>query len=235
MSRRHQADPPVLLTLFGGGGGDAEGYRRAGFRVIGVDIEDHSRAFARIGCEFHRMDWREGLRRFAHLAAAVHASPPCQRYSRASICRPGLAGRYPDLIAPVRTALQATGKPYVIENVEGAPLADPVMLCGSMFGLQAEFPPHGTVGLQRHRLFESNVPLAVAGGCRHELPALRVFGHGRPGNSDLTGPGYAQASRDVMGIWWMTRDQLNEAIPPAYAEHVGLQVMAAVTGEAQAA
>ena len=86
---------PVLLTLFGGGGGDAEGYRRAGFRVIGVDIEDHSRAFARIGCEFHQMDWREGLRRFAHLTDAVHASPPCQRYSVASRCRPGLAAKYP--------------------------------------------------------------------------------------------------------------------------------------------
>ena len=225
---------PVLLDLFSGGGGAAEGYRRAGFRVIGVDIEDHSRAFARIGCEFHRMTW-EGLARFAHLAAVVCASPPCQRYSRASICRPGLAGKYPDLIAPVRTALQATGKPYVIENVEGAPLTDPVMLCGSMFGLQAEFPRHGTVGLQRHRLFESNVPLTAPGACRHELPALRVFGHGRPGNSDLTGPGYAQTSRDVMGIWWMTRDQLDEAVPPAYAEHVGLQIMAALTGEARAA
>ena len=226
---------PVLLTLFCGGGGDAEGYRRAGFRVIGVDSADHSRAFARIGCEFHQMTWEMGLAKFGHLAAAVHASPPCQRYSRASICRPGLAGRYPDLIAPVRTALQATGKPYVIENVEGAPLVDPVMLCGSMFGLQAEFPPHGTVGLQRHRLFESNIRLTAPAGCRHELPALRVFGHGRPGNSDLTGPGYAQASRDVTGIWWMTRDQLNEAIPPAYAEHIGLQLVAAVTTEARAA
>jgi DNA (cytosine-5)-methyltransferase 1 len=226
---------PVLLDLFSGGGGAAEGYRRAGFRVIGVDIEDHSRAFARIGCEFHRMTWEMGLAKFGHLAAAVHASCPCQRYSRASICRPGLAERYPDLIAPVRAALRAIGKPYVIENVEGAPLIDPLMLCGSMFGLRAEFPGHGTVGLQRHRLFESDVPLTAPGACRHELPALRVFGHGRPGNSDLTGPCYAQASRDVMGIWWMTRDQLNEAIPPAYAEHVGLQVMAAVTGEAQAA
>ena len=226
---------PVLLDLFSGGGGAAEGYRRVGFRVIGVDIEDHSRAFARIGCEFHRMTWEMGLAKFGHLAAAVHASCPCQRYSRASICRPGLAERYPDLIAPVRAALRAVGKPYVIENVEGAPLIDPLMLCGSMFGLRAEFPGHGTVGLQRHRLFESDVPLTAPGACRHELPALRVFGHGRPGNSDLTGPGYAQASRDVMGIWWMTRDQLNEAIPPAYAEHVGLQFMATMTGEARAA
>jgi len=233
---RSWSDPPVLLTLFGGGGGDAEGYRRAGFRVIGVDIEDHSRAFARIGCEFHQMDWQQGLRRFARLASVVHASPPCQRYSRASACRPGLAAQYPDLIAPVRDALQATGKPFVIENVEGAPLIDPVMLCGSMFALQAEFPSHGLVGLQRHRLFESNVPLEAPAGCRHELPALRVFGHGRPGNSALTGPGYAQAARDAMGgIWWMTRDQLTEAIPPAYAEHVGLQIAATLTGEARAA
>ena len=225
----------TLLDLFCGGGGSAEGYRRAGFRVIGVDIEDHSRAFARIGCEFHRLDWQEGLRRFGSGADVIHSSPPCQRFSIASRCRPGLAARYPDLIAPVRVALQATGKPYVIENVPGAPLIDPVMLCGSMFGLQAEFPPHGTVGLQRHRLFESNVPLTAPAGCRHDLPALRVFGHGRPGNSELTGPGYAQASRAVMGIWWMARDQLNEAIPPAYAEHAGLQLMTAVTGEARAA
>ena len=100
-----------------------------------------------------------------------------------------------------------------------------------MFGLQAEFPPHGTVGLQRHRLFESNVLLAVAGGCRHELPALRVFGHGRPGNSDLTGPGYAQASRDVMGVCWMTRDQLNEA--GAFAAWTGHQILAALGREAE--
>jgi hypothetical protein len=117
----------------------------------------------------------------------------------------------------------------VLENVEGASLINPVTLCGSMFGLRAEFPGHGTVGLRRHRLFESSAPLTAPGPCRHGLPALRVFGHGRAGNSDLSGPGYAQASRDAMGIWWMTRDQLNEAIPPAYAEHVGLQLMAALT------
>ena len=117
--RQHQADPPVLLTLFGGGGGDAEGYRRAGFRVIGVDIEDHSRAFARIGCEFHRLTGRKGLRRFGTGADVIHSSPPCQRYQPRIPCRPGLAARYPDLIAPVRVALQATGKPYVIENVPG--------------------------------------------------------------------------------------------------------------------
>ncbi len=123
----------------------------------------------------------------------------------------------------------------MIENVKGAPLLDRVMLCGSAFSLTAEFPGHGTVGLRRHRLFESNGPLRGAGPCDHRLPALRVFGHGRPGNSDMTGPGYAQASRDVMRIWWMTRDQLNEAIPPAYAAHVGGQVMAVLREEAAAA
>ena len=84
--------------------------------------------------------------------------------------------------------------------------------------------------MQRHRLFESNVPLTAPGACRHQLPALRVFGHGRPGNSDLTGPGYARASRDAMGIWWMTRDQLNEAVPAVYAERAGLQIMTVLTG-----
>jgi DNA (cytosine-5)-methyltransferase 1 len=219
---------PVVLDLFCGAGGVAHGYRRAGFRVIGADIEDHGRAYAQIGGEFHQLPWETALDRFAAAADIIHASPPCQRYSIASRCRPGLAAKYPDLIPPVRTALLATGKPYVIENVEGAPLIDPLMLCGSMFGLSAEFGRHGLVGLQRHRLFESSVLLTPPGPCNHQLTALRVFGHGRPGNSTLTGPGYAKAAREVMGISWMTRDQLNEAIPPVYTEFVGYQLRGAL-------
>jgi len=155
----------------------------------------------------------------------VHASPPCQRYSKASICRPGLAARYPDLIPPVRRALRKLGKPSIIENVPGSPLTNPVTLCGTMFGLGADFPPHGPVELQRHRLFESSVPLVAPRPCNHQVTAIRIFGHGRPGNSELRGPGYAEAGREAMGIWWMNRDQLDEAIPPAYANQVGGQVL----------
>lgn len=125
----------------------------------------------------------------------------------------------------VRDALFAFGKPYVIENVPGCPLLDPVMLCGSMFGLGANFPPHGRMELRRHRLFESNLPLSAPGPCAHRYTALRVFGHGRPGNSALTGPGYARASRDAMGTAWMSREALDEAIPPAYTEHIGQQAL----------
>jgi DNA (cytosine-5)-methyltransferase 1 len=102
---------PVLLDLFGGGGGAAEGYRRAGFRVISVDLADHSRALGRLGIEFHQLDWRDALGRFGRLADVIHASPPCQHYSIASRCRPGLAAKYPDLIGPVREALKAWGGP----------------------------------------------------------------------------------------------------------------------------
>ena len=196
-----------------------------GFQVTGADIEDHSKAFARIGCGFHQMDWQEALARFGPAADIIHASPPCQHYSYASACRPGLAARYPDLIAPVRQALRQLDKPYVIENVPGAPLLSPIILCGTAFGLTTEFSPHGRVELRRERLFESSVPLPPAPPCRHEYTAIRVFGHGRPGNCALTGPGYAAATRRVMGIDWMSREALDEAIPPAFTDWIGGQLV----------
>lgn len=217
---------PLLLDLFCGGGGASAGYRNAGFDVIAVDIADRSRAMGRLGIPFARCDWAEGLERFGRLADVIHASPPCQRYSRASACRPGLAATYPDLVGPVRDALIAAGKPWVIENVPGAPLAGPVQVCGTSFDLTAGFGPQ-KVELRRHRLFESNTVLAGA-PCRHELTAIRVFGHGRPGNSGLRGPGYARATREAMGIGWMSRDELNEAIPPAFAEYIGRQLLPAL-------
>jgi DNA (cytosine-5)-methyltransferase 1 len=216
---------PVVLDLFSGSGGAAMGYLLAGYRVICIDSDPrHGKVLARLGIEFHGLDWTEGLRRFGHLAVLVHASPPCQHYSKASICRPGLAAKYPDLVGPVRLALVKLGKPFVIENVPGAPLRAPVVLCGTMFGLGAHFSPYGRVELQRHRLFESPLPIAAPGPCKHKVTAIRIFGHGRPGNSHLTGPGYAQASREAMGIGWMGREALDEAIPPAYTEHIGRQV-----------
>jgi DNA (cytosine-5)-methyltransferase 1 len=228
---------PRLLDLFCGAGGCSVGYRRAGFEVVGVDLMPQPRypfefvqadAFDALGA----VAWQHGdvpppLRRSFD---AVHASAPCQAYSVLQR-RTGLD--YPDLIAPVRAALQASGLPYVIENVVGAPLLGPVMLCGTMFpGLR----------VIRHRLFESNVPLAAPPHpSRHPL----VFTHDRRkahhGLLDqdrsfvqVTGGGNCTLAnaRDAMGIDWMTKNELNEAIPPAYTEHVGGFLMAAVTERA---
>lgn len=225
---------PLLLDLFCGGGGCSEGYRRAGFSVIGADIADHSRAMRKTGAlfvQFARLDWREALRVFGRQAAVISASPPCQRDSKGSHCRPGLAATYPDLVPEVREALIATGKPWVIEQPDNpgarSKLPGAVKLCGTAFGLTTEFPPYGTVELRRERLFGSNVPLEGA-PCAHRHTAIRVFGHGRPGNCDLRGPGYARACREVMGIGWMNRDELCEAIPPAFTFHIGRQLLASL-------
>lgn len=158
---------------------------------------------------------------------AIHASPPCQRFSKMSACRPGIADNYPDLIAPTRELLTSTGLPYVIENVPGAPLIDPVMLCGSHFNLTAWWPKYGRVGLRRHRLFETNFPLPQYAECDHSLYSVPVYGGGPSGDKHrLRGEGCAQAGRDVMGIDWMTRDEIDEALPPAYTEYIGRVMLA---------
>jgi C-5 cytosine-specific DNA methylase len=139
---------PRLLDLFCGAGGAAMGYARAGFEVVGVDIAPQPR----YPFEFHLEDALEflPLRRIWGDFDAIHASPPCQRWTRAQNAAQNADG-HPDLITPLRPLLEATGLPYVIENVVGAPLRDPVKVCGLSLGL----------GVKRHRLFESNVSLFV--------------------------------------------------------------------------
>lgn len=236
-----------VLDLFCGGGGASEGYRRAGFEVTGVDINPQPHYPFRF-LQGDAMVMLDIMAIYGGDIAgiwwdAIHASPPCQAYSVMSKCRPGLADEYPKLIEPVRERLEQIGLPYVIENVEGAPLESPVKLCGTMFGLGARFNDYDYV-LRRHRLFEASFPveqpacehngryaLSVAGhgnpnnNDRFERKARRsmaVYGHSAPGNRpDLRGPGYAQATREAMGIDWMNREELAESIPPAYTEHVG--------------
>src|SRR5262245_32328515 len=140
---------PRLLDLFCGAGGAAVGYDRAGFQVVGVDIAPQPNYPFTFG-EADALEYLKwivlpslGARKFA----AIHASPPCQRWST----KTRNPERHPDLIEPVRVLLESTGLPYVIENVPDAPLRDPVQLCGSSFGL----------GVQRHRSFETNFPLLV--------------------------------------------------------------------------
>ncbi len=212
---------PVLLDLFCGAGGATKGYQRAGFRVIGVDSEPQPNY---CGDRFVQADALALLERMLAggtfgFIDAVHASPPCQRHSNLQ----RRTGReYPELIAPTRKLLAEWGIPYVIENVEGAPLIDPVTICGaSLPGLR----------VIRHRLFEASFPLeGVSCPTRHPLVFTYDKRKGHYGELDqdisyvqVTGGGNCTVANklDAMGIDWMTGAEVNEAIPPDYTRHVG--------------
>lgn len=192
------------------------GYHRAGFEVVGVDINQQPR----YPFEFHHTD-ALGLSS-ATLAEfdLIHASPPCQAYSPLRHS-PG-AGDYPDLVLLTRNLLQAADVPYVIENVPGAPLLNPATLCGSAFNLR-----HAGFELRRHRLFETSFPLIVP-PCDHRDPVLGVYGdlskNRRPSTRGVKA-GIADAEA-LMGIDWMTVDEMTEAVPPAYCEFIGRQFIA---------
>lgn len=210
---------PRLLDLFSKAGGCSMGYHRAGFDVVGVDIEPQPR----YPFEFHQGDALAFLIEYGHEFDAFAASPPCQAHSNAQ----RIQGRaHKDFIREVRALFRATGKPYVIENVEGAPLHDPIVLCGAMFpGLRT----------YRHRLFEANFPIRVPPHPEHVFPNTKMGRPPQPGEfMHVVGnfSGVPQA-KVAMGIDWMTRDELREAIPPAYTEHIGRQLFAAVTGAAE--
>lgn len=214
---------PRLLDLFCGAGGASAGYERAGFEVIGVDLYPQPN----YPYEFIQADWEEplwflpGLWEREGVPYAIHASPPCQRYSTMTK-KWGREDDHPDLIEPVREHLEAIGVPFVIENVAGAPLQNATMLCGSMFGLGSE-----GYQLRRHRLFEPHgFDLWPPAACHHQGQALPVYGH--PGGSSkrdgLKFPG-ASAWREGMGIDWMSIKELAESIPPAFTEWVGAALL----------
>ena len=200
---------PRLLDLFCGAGGCSVGYARAGFEVVGVDIEPQPN----YPFEFIQGDALDLLDDFIYKADAIdaiHASPPCQAFTTAQV----IHGReHPDLLTPCRELLKKTGLPWVIENVPGAPMKRDFELCGSQFGLKSE---NGR--LVRHRWFEVGgwtPPFSLRPPCNHSGPTISVFGHGGHiyhGVDDW---------REVMGIDWMKRDELAQAIPPAYTEHIG--------------
>lgn len=216
---------PLLLDLFCGAGGAGMGYHLAGFDVVGVDMKPQPR----YPFDFVEMDALdallnlEGFTADAHGFAAIHASPPCQHFSALNVGMRMNSKTHPDLIEPTRDLLRLTGVPYVIENVPGSPLLNPMRLCGSMFDLRIE---EGY--LQRHRLFESSVELTAPGPCRHEGQAIGVYGHGR-GGGDLRGrSANADQARRLMEMPWSHRDGCSQAIPPAYTKHIGKQLLEAI-------
>jgi DNA (cytosine-5)-methyltransferase 1 len=218
---------PVLLDLFCGAGGCSVGYERAGFDVTGIDREAH----ADYPFPIVVADAMEVLAAPALLASfdVIHASPPCPRYSTAT--PEANRDAHPDLVEPVRDALREWGGVYVIENVPGAPLDNPTLYCGGAFGLAAQCRDGQRRQLQRHRLFESNAPLMSPGcGC-DARQKIGVYGDGGGGSrtSKAKGGGYKghpEESRAAMGIDWMrNRKDLSDAIPPAYTEHIGRQLL----------
>jgi DNA (cytosine-5)-methyltransferase 1 len=220
---------PVLLDLFCGAGGAAAGYARAGFDVIGLDINPQPHYPFR----FWQGDSLQTLRTLLVDGSpfdAIHASPPCQAYTRKN----ANWGRkrthwieHPDLLAPVRELLKGIGAPYVIENVVGAPIDAQLMLCGSMF----DAPGDLGLRLTKHRLFEANWPLPLApASCAHDDSIYNPWaGKGRS----------AEKLRDAQGTPWVpmsggasrkagvTGDLFN-AIPPAYTEYIGKALLAAL-------
>lgn len=221
--------PLRLLDIFCGAGGCSVGYARAGFEVYGVD----NRPMPRYPFGFMQDDALDVLR---HLVGgwsigpflpsgkrfwlrdldAIHASPPCQAYSWASARHRNAGVEYPDLLEPTRELLEKSGKPWVIENVPGAPFDSAITLCGLMFGLR----------VYRHRSFEASFVLLSPRHPHHRERCAPV-GCAPKNNEFITVAGhFGKLSRAsaAMGIDWMSRQELSQAIPPAYTEYVGRQL-----------
>lgn len=215
---------PKLLDLFCCAGGAGAGYHRAGFEIVGIDINPQPR----YPFQFIQGDALNLNPEFIATFDAIHASPPCQSYSDLAK-RNRNAHEWPRLIEPVRELLIKTGLPYIIENVDGAPLIDAVVLCGTMFP---------KLRVLRHRLFEANFTILTPPHQKH--PKVHTFDRRKAhyGKTDewkdfvqVTGGGNCTlaAAKEAMGIDWMTKNELNEAIPPAYTEFIGKQLLQQMT------
>ena len=205
-----------LLDLFCGAGGASAGYAAAGFEVHGVDLK-HGKRYP---YTYVRADVLDVLRDKNYLDQfdVIHASPPCQTHSITQHLRnaQGKTTSKLDLIPETRAALIELGKPYIIENVPGSPLINPIQLCGSSFGLK----------VRRHRLFESNMAL-VGSVCDHKSQGRPIGVYGSL-NDEIPKGGKTAATidegRDAMGMPWAIWTELVEAIPPAFTEYLGGQI-----------
>jgi DNA (cytosine-5)-methyltransferase 1 len=235
---------PRILDLFCGGGGAAVGYHRAGFDVVGVDVV----AQPNYPFHFHRGDALDALRVYLTRDAgidgsrawqpfdAIHASPPCKRFTAARGDRHAnrLFEPHTDYLRPTLAALSAVALPWIVENVPNAPMPPgAVTLCGSSFDLD----------VRRHRLFASNVPIRGL-ACRHadqergRYPSLDWERRSSGRRAAVVGvhgseqyPGHHADAAAAMGIDWMPWDRLTQAVPPAYTEYLGRQLIAYTKGE----
>ena len=217
-----------LLDLFCGEGGCSMGYHQAGFQVTGIDnvwMERYPFQFFQMSA-LKLIDDPDFIAQFD----AIAASPPCKVHTSMKAFS---SSHHIDLVPETRDLLMQSGKPWVMENVPGAPLIDPITLCGSMFGLP----------VRRHRLFESNIELSQP-DCHHaeqeaNSPGYKVrrYHSGKPvehmanivsvyGRGNGYGPGETELWRTAMQMPWASKDGLAQAIPPAYTEFIGRQLIA---------
>ena len=215
LSKRKVCILPKVLDLFCGAGGASMGYNLAGFDVTGVDVKH--------GKRYPFTYWRMSIENVTQDTLSqfdlIHASPPCQTFSITKNLRiaQGKSTDKVDWLPFTRELLIKSGKPYIIENVPGAPLIDPVLVCGSAFGLK----------VRRHRLFESNLKL-VGTQCSHKSQGRPVGVYGSMKDEIPNGGKTAQTldeARQAMGIDWMLWGELVEAIPPAYTKYLGKQIV----------
>ncbi len=210
---------PKVLDLFCGAGGCSMGYSQAGFEVVGVDIKP----MPRYPFRFILGDALEVLVEMIESGeieeySLIASSPPCQKYTNMGNVWKGK--EYPDLVAATRTILIDTGLPYVIENVEGARdwLINPILLCGSMFGLR----------VYRHRLFECNPWLLMPPHIAHQDSTPKAGRGTASPKGFISVAGHfsnVEYAKEAMGIDWMVRDELSQAIPPAYTQWLGCQML----------
>lgn len=196
---------PIVLDLFCGGGGAAMGYYRAGYEVVGVDNQYQPKYPFR----FILGDALCYAVAFGRMFDLIHASPPCKDHTS---MRHLYGLQYKSLIGLTRSVLQWIGRPYIIENVEGAPLVNPIMLCGTMFGLN----------VVKHRLFECSTPVYFAPAtCRHVKPVVKAGRRPNRNKHYASVVGHfsdVEFARQSMGIDWLGQKELAQAIPPVYTE-----------------
>jgi DNA (cytosine-5)-methyltransferase 1 len=197
-----------VLDLYSCQGGAGAGYEQAGAEVTGVDLQPQPR----YPFTFVQSDAIEYVRKHGREFDLIHASPPCQLDSDTQRLH---SNDHPDLIGPTRDALNATGVPWVIENVRGAlpKLRDPVRLCGAMFGLRT----------YRHRFFETGGwELEVPDHPWHKAPQAKMGRAPRDGEFIQAVGNFSgvELVRQDWGVPWMNRDGIREAIPPAYSKYI---------------